>query len=225
MTAKAREMKLSVPEHGEVSALLEMPEKAKWLLLLAHGAGAGMHHPAMTSLAMALQAAGIATLRYQFPYMERGSKRVDSPKIAVATVAAAARAAAEAAPRLSLFAGGKSFGGRMTTTAAAEGELSGVRGIVCFGFPLHPAKKPSTTRAAHLAKLPVPTLFVSGTRDDLAELGLLREVVDQSSKRITLQLLAEADHGFGVRKSSGRTPDEVLAEVAKATREFCAKIG
>ncbi len=206
------------------SVLFEAPRGAHALLVLAHGAGAGMRHPAMTALADALHEKGVATFRFQFPYMERGSKRPDSPDVAVAAIAAAVRAAAKAAPKLPLFAGGRSFGGRMTTTAAARGELAAVRGIVCFAFPLHPAKKPATSRAAHLAEVPLPTLMIQGTRDDLADLALMRGVVKAHRKRIKLHVVDGADHGFNVLKKSGRTASEVLAEVALATSDFLVAV-
>ena len=157
------------------SYLLTRPAGARALLLLAHGAGAGMTHPFLAALAAALADEGVATLRYQFPYMEAGGKRPDPPKVAMARVQAAAATARELAPELPLFAGGKSFGSRMSTMAAAAGLLPEVRGLVCFGFPLHAAKKPSTERAAHLAAVPVPVLFLQGTRDALAEPDLMRE--------------------------------------------------
>ncbi len=213
-------LKFTVPQSGKVSALLEIPAKARALLVLAHGAGAGMKHPAMEALAKALHKAGMATFRYQFPYMENGTKRPDRPKVAVATVAAAVAAARKAAPKLPLFAGGRSFGGRMTTTAASLGEIEVVRGIVCFGFPLHPPKEPGVERAEHLKTVKQPMLFLQGTRDALSDLTLLRPLA-KKLRRLTLHELQGADHGYAVLKSSGRKEGQVLEEVARKTAEFC----
>jgi len=214
-------MKVTVPlkKPVKVSALLEIPAKAKCLLVMAHGAGAGMKHKSMNALAKALHEEKIATFRYQFPYMEKKSKRPDTPKVAVATVVAALEAAVRAAPKLPVFAGGRSFGGRMTTTAASEGELEVALGIVCFGFPLHPAKKPGKERGEHLENVGHPMLFLQGTRDELSNLKMLAPIA-KGNKRITLFWVDAADHGYGVLKSSGRTEKEVLTEVAEATAEF-----
>jgi predicted alpha/beta-hydrolase family hydrolase len=213
---------ISVPEEKfSVSAIWDCPKKAKAVLVLAHGAGAGMDHPAMRALAEALNEHHIATLRFQFCYMERGSRRPDRPPLAMATVAAAIQKAQTLAPRLPLFAGGKSFGGRMTTNAAAVGLLPELRGIVCFGFPLHPAKKPAITRAEHLSNVKVPTLFIQGTRDDLAELTLMKKVVEKLPRRFKLHIVEGANHSFGVLKSSGRTEADALDEVAQAAHDFC----
>lgn len=206
-----------------MKSILEVPKGAKAILVLAHGAGAGMRHPFMSKLAEALNERAIATFRFEFPYMARGSKRPDSPHVATAAVADAVAAAGEALPKLPLFAGGKSFGGRMTTTAAAQGKISAVRGIVCFGFPLHPPKKPGITRAAHLADLPVPALLLQGTRDDLADLALVRAVVKKHPKRLRLHVVQGADHAFHVLKKSGRSDAEVLAELAAEASAFCLK--
>ncbi len=215
-----KQKKFDVPGSGKVSSLLEIPAGATQLLVLAHGAGAGMEHPGMTALAEALHASGVATFRYQFPYMEKGSKRPDNPKVAVATVAAAVRAAVKSAPELEVFAGGRSFGGRMTTTASSLGEIEMVLGIVCFGFPLHPAKQPDNKRAAHLEKVGHPMLFLQGTRDDLSSPVKLKPVV-KKNERIALHWLEGADHSYHVLKSSGRTDAEVLAEAARVTKDFC----
>src|SRR5437588_1738351 len=211
------ELRFAVEGAGEVSALLLRPAKARWLLALAHGAGAGMSHPFMAKLANELASVGVATLRYQFPYMEERRRVPDKPAVLTATVRAAVRAAAEAAPDLLLLAGGKSMGGRMTSQAAAEGPLEGVRGLVFFGFPLHPPKQPGTKRADHLAKVTVPMLFLQGTRDELADLELLRPVCAKLGTRATLHIVETADHSFHVLKSSGRSDAEVLRELAETT--------
>lgn len=205
---------------GKVSAAVVRPEKAKWMLTLAHGAGAGMRHPFMEALAEELARVRIATLRYQFPYMEERRGAPDRPAVLVATVAAAARAAEKEAADLPLLAGGKSMGGRMTSQAAAEGLLLGVRGIVFFGFPLHPPKQPGTKRAEHLEKVNVPMLFLQGSRDDLADLKLLKPICKELGKRATLHVIETADHSFHVLKKSGRTDEEVLRELAEKTAEW-----
>jgi predicted alpha/beta-hydrolase family hydrolase len=200
-------------DDGEsVSGLWQVPASPSACLVLAHGAGAGMTHRAMAAIAEGLCGLGVATLRYQFPYMERGRKGVDSPRVAQATVRAAVAAARERSSGLPLFAGGKSFGGRMTSQAQASAPLEAVRGLVFFGFPLHAAGKPSIDRAAHLAQVAVPMLFVQGTRDALADLELLQGVVGGLGDRATLQLIADADHSFHVPAKTGRKDAEVLAE-------------
>ncbi|MGH6905085.1 MAG: alpha/beta hydrolase family protein, partial [Geminicoccaceae bacterium] len=191
-------------QKGEVSALLVRPEGARWLLAFAHGAGAGMRHPFMAAMSARLATARIATFRYQFPYMEAGARRPDSRPTLLATVRAAIAAARAAAPDLPLLAGGKSMGGRMTSQAAAEAPLAGVRGLVFFGFPLHPAGRPSTERAEHLERVDLPMLFLQGERDKLAELDLLRPVCARLGGRATLHVIPGADHGFHMPKSSGR---------------------
>jgi predicted alpha/beta-hydrolase family hydrolase len=203
-----------------VSALLLHPAGAKALYLFAHGAGAGMRHKAMESNAQGLADRGIATLRYQFPYMEKGSRRPDPPKIAHATVRAAAAAALELAPNLPLFAGGRSFGGRMTSQAQAIEPLPNVRGLAFLGFPLHPAGKPGIERAEHLARVEVRMLFVSGDRDALAELDLLKDVVAGLGERATLHLVAHADHSFKVAAKSGRTAAEAEGEALDALAQW-----
>src|SRR6266436_7971179 len=169
-------LRFAVEGAGEVSAILMRPADARWLLVLAHGAGAGMTHPFLEKLARELASVGVATFRYQFPYMEERRRVPDAPSVAAATVDSAVRAAAKAAPSLPLLAGGKSFGGRMSSQAASQGLLAGVRGLVFFGFPLHPPNRPGTKRAEHLAKVPMPMLFLQGTRDTLADLNLLRPI-------------------------------------------------
>lgn len=198
----------------QVSALFARPTGARAVLVLGHGAGAGMRHPFMSAVADRLAAAGIATLRYQFPYMESGLARTDTPAVAMATVRAACAEAARLAGDLPVIAGGKSFGGRMTSSAQAEAPLTGVRGLVFLGFPLHPSKRPAISRAEHLDRVTVPMLFLQGTRDDLADLELIRAVTARLGSRATLHVVDGADHSFGVLKRSGRTGDLVLAELA-----------
>ncbi len=198
-------------EGGEqVSGLWLRPSGARACLVLAHGAGAGMAHKSMAALAEGLAQRDVATLRYQFPYMERGSRRPDPPAVAHAAVRAACAKAAMLAGELPLYAGGKSFGGRMTSQAQAALPLSGVRGLVFFAFPLHPAGKPSASRADHLARIAIPMLFLQGTRDALAELRLLEPVITELGARATLILAADADHAFHVPVKSGRNDREVL---------------
>ena len=215
--ATAEELRFAVEGACEVSALLLRPAKARWLLALGHGAGAGMSHPFMAKLAEELAGVGVATLRYQFPYMEERRRVPDKPAILTATVRAAVRAAGEAAPGLALLAGGKSMGGRMTSQAAAESPLDGVRGLVFFGFPLHQPKQPGTKRADHLAKVTVPMLFLQGTRDELADLKLLRPVCAKLGSRAMLHVVETADHSFHVLKKSGRSDAEVFRELAETT--------
>jgi uncharacterized protein len=209
---------------GDVSAILMRPEDARWLLVLAHGAGAGMTHPFLEKLVRELAHVGVATFRYQFPYMEQRRRSPDSPAVAAATVAAAVRAAAKAAPGLSLLAGGKSFGGRMSSQAASQGLLEGVQGLVFFGFPLHPPNKPGTKRAEHLAKVPMPMLFLQGTRDTLADLKLLRPICEDLGPRATLHIIETADHSFHVLKSSGKGDPEVLRELARNTASWAENL-
>jgi predicted alpha/beta-hydrolase family hydrolase len=206
---------LDVEQVGQVSALHVAPPAAKACYVLAHGAGAGMNHAFMRATATELAPLGIATLRFQFPYMERGSKRTDPPPVCHATVRAAVAKAAELMPNVPLVAGGRSFGGRMTSQAQAEAPLNGVRGLVFLGFPLHPAGRPETTRAAHLAAVEIPMLFVQGTRDELAKLSLLEPLVRQLAPRATLHLLQDADHSFHVPAKTGRKDPEVRAEALR----------
>lgn len=199
---------------GRVSGLLDHPPDSWIVYVLAHGAGGGMRHKFLESMAAALAARGVATLRYQFPYMEAGMKRPDSPRVAEATVAAAVRRAAELAPELPAIAGGKSFGGRMTSGAAARSLLPGVKGLAFLGFPLHPPGQPGTERADHLDEVNVPMLFLQGTRDGFAKLDLLEPLCRKLEPRATLHLVEGGDHSFGVPKSSGRSAAEVLDELA-----------
>jgi len=209
----------------QVSGLLLRPSRAKALYLFAHGAGAGMTHRAMESNAQGLAERGIATLRYQFPYMEKGSRQPDPPKIAHAAVRAAAEKARELAPDLPLFAGGRSFGGRMTSQTQAEVPLAGVRGLAFLGFPLHPAGKPGIERAEHLSLVQVPMLFVSGSRDALAELDLLNSVVRSLGEQATLHLVMDADHSFKVAAKSGRTPSDAEADALDAMADWMLALG
>jgi predicted alpha/beta-hydrolase family hydrolase len=197
-----------------VSALWLAPPSPAASYVFAHGAGAGMAHPFMAALAQALAGHGVATLRFQFPYAERGSRRVDAPAVAQAAVRAAVAHAGALLPGVPLYAGGKSFGGRMTSQAQAERPLEGVAGLAFVGFPLHPAGKPGTQRAEHLSKVACPMLFLQGTRDALADLDLLRGVLAPLGQRATLAVFDDADHSFHVRKASGSTDDAVLARLA-----------
>ena len=212
----AEPLTLTLDETRRVSALFQLPPAATACFVLAHGAGAGMEHPSMTAFAAELATRRIATLRFQFPYMERGTRRPDPPPVCHATVRAAVAEAARLAPKLALFAGGRSFGGRMTSQAQAIEPLPGVHGLAFIGFPLHPAGRPSAERAAHLHEVKVPMLFLQGTRDELAKLELLQPVVDQLGARATLKLLQDADHSFHVPARSGRKDPEVRAEMLDA---------
>src|SRR5213083_3510392 len=205
---------------GEVSGLLLRPKDARLLYVLAHGAGAGMRHPFLESISQRLAEQGIATLRYQFPYMEQRARRPDPPAVAAAAVRAAVMEAARAAPGLPLVAGGKSFGGRMTSTAQAGEPLPGVRGLVFLGFPLHPPGRPGNERAEHLAQVQVPMLFLQGTRDDFADLKLLRPLVKRLGERATLHLVEGGDHSFHVLKRSGKTDADVMTELVRAIVEW-----
>ena len=255
-----REMRFSVGDAGEVSAILLRPLHAGCLLVLAHGAGAGMRHSFMEEMAEELAGAGVATLRFNFPYMEQRRKVPDRAPVPTEAVLAALRAAAEAAPDLPSFAGGKSYGGRMSSQAvadisqvsaatsraasatsrlsaaktsraadgsralAAEASLTKVRGLVFFGFPLHPPDQPSTKRAEHLARVKLPMLFLQGTRDKLADLSLLRPICAKLGSRATLHIIETADHSFHVLKSSGKTDVEVMRETARTVGEWTQKI-
>jgi uncharacterized protein len=202
--------------------ILQKPPGAFCLYVLAHGAGAGMRHPFLRQLADALAEQGVATLRYEFPYMEQGKRRIDPAPALHARVREAA--AAGAAHGLPLFAGGKSFGGRMTSQAQAVEPLPGVRGLVFVGFPLHPAGKPGVDRGAHLREVGLPMLFLQGTRDELARLDLLRPVL-QDLPRATLHVVDDADHSFHVRKKSARTDEQAIQELAEAVARWARGIG
>lgn len=218
---EAKELKFTAHEEkGEVSALYLRPRGAGALLVLGHGAGTSMRHPFMEELAQALAAAGVATFRYNYPYSEKGGGGMDGEKVRLSTVRAAVAAAARQAPGLPLFAGGHSMSGRMTSMAAAEEPLDGLRGILFFAFPLHPAGKPGTERAGHLEKVTVPMLFISGPRDALAELSLLEPAVKKLGKRATLHLVDTADHGFRVRKRSRSSTEPVMEELARVAASW-----
>lgn len=223
--ATVRKLTITVDADHKVSGLLLAPADASACYVLAHGAGAGMAHPFMEAVAKGLAERDIATLRYQFPYMERGSKRPDTPKLAQATVRAAVAEAARRLPDIPLFAGGKSFGGRMTSQAQAAEPMPGVRGLIFLGFPLHPAGKPSDERAAHLADVKVPMLFLQGSRDDLAQLDLLRPLVKRLGRRATLQVFEDADHSFHVPARSGRKDAEVLGDLLDRMAEWANVFG
>jgi len=216
--------RLTIDASQSVSTLFDAPPKPGACLVLAHGAGAGMTHPFMAGVAAGLCERGVAVLRYQFAYMEQGSRRPDRPALAQAAVRAAVARAADLLPGVPLFAGGKSFGGRMSSQAQAQAPMQGVRGLVFFGFPLHAVGKPSDTRAAHLADVKVPMLFLQGSRDKLAELGLLRPVVAGLGKRATLVVVEQADHSFHVPVRSGRRDEEVMAALLDTVAEWMGKL-
>jgi predicted alpha/beta-hydrolase family hydrolase len=223
MIGKERKF-LATPEKGEVSALLVRPERATHLLVLGHGASTNMRHANLQTIAERLADVNIATFRYNFPYMEHGKGR-DSEAVCTETIRSAVTAANEACPGLPILAGGHSFGGRMTSTAAAESPLDGVSGLVFFAFPLHQPRKPDTKRAEHLSKVSVPMLFLSGTRDDLADLALLKTVCKKLGKRATLHTLETSDHGFKVLSRSRKSDEDVFVETARVVREWAADLG
>jgi uncharacterized protein len=214
--AAAQPLRIEISPAASVSALLVRPPQARACYVFAHGAGAGMTHASMEAVATGLGERGIATLRYQFPYMEKAGKRPDPPAVAHAAVRAAVAEAARCCAGLPLIAGGKSFGGRMTSQAQAIAPLAGVRGLAFLGFPLHPAGKPSGDRAKHLSAVKIPMLFLQGTRDTLAELNLLEPMVKSLGALATLHLVKEADHSFHVLVRSGRNDGEVMNEVLDA---------
>lgn len=223
-TVQAKPVTIAIDATEEVSGLLVLPPAARACFVFAHGAGAGMAHPFMSAFAGELADCGIATLRYQFPYMERGSRRPDAPPVAHATVRAAVTAASGLARGVPLFAGGKSFGGRMTSQAQAAAPLPRVRGIVFVGFPLHPAGKPADSRAAHLIDVAIPMLFLQGTRDELAVPELLRPVIERLGARATLAVVADADHAFHVPARTGRGDEDVMAELANVMARWIRAI-
>jgi len=212
----AEPVAIAINDTRRVSGLLQLPADARACYVLAHGAGAGMAHPFMAAVAAELARRGIATLRYQFPYMEQGGKRPDPPKLSHAAVRAAVAAAARRAPGLPLLAGGKSFGGRMTSQAQAESALPGVRGLVFLGFPLHPAGRPSRERGRHLFDVQIPMLFLQGTRDALAALDELQPLTTALGSRATLKLFHDADHSFHVPKRGGGSDAQVRADMMDA---------
>jgi predicted alpha/beta-hydrolase family hydrolase len=222
--ADSRPITLTVGEDRTVSGLFDAPPDAHTCYVFAHSAGAGMKHPSMALVAEDLSRQGVATLRYQFPYMESGSRRPDPPALCHATVRAAVAAAARLAPGQRLIAGGRSFGGRMTSQAQALAPLPGVVGLAFFAFPLHPAGRPSQERADHLANVHIPMLFLQGTRDDLATLELLQPVVQRLGTRATLKLLQDADHSVHVRASSGRRDPDIRQEAVLALADWIAKL-
>ncbi|MGB8401857.1 alpha/beta family hydrolase [Bradyrhizobium sp.] len=220
----ARPLAIEIEGTAAVSALLLRPPQARACYVLAHGAGAGMTHPSMDAIAAGLGERGIATLRYQFPYMEKGSKRPDAPDVAHQAVRAAVAEAARSCAGLPLIAGGKSFGGRMTSQAQAKAPLAGVQGLALLGFPLHPAGKPSSDRARHLSEVRIPLLFLQGTRDALAQLTLLEPVVKNLGSLATLHLVKDADHSFHVPVRSGRDDREVMMEILDAFAAWVAAL-
>jgi uncharacterized protein len=219
-TSDGEPVAIAVDEGTRVSGLLLVPRRARACYVLAHGAGAGMKHPFMAAVATELAERGIASLRYQFPYMEQGGRRPDPPKLAHATVRAAVVEATRRLPKLPLIAGGKSFGGRMTSQAQAAAPLTGVRGLVFLGFPLHPAGRPSAERGKHLSDVQVPMLFLQGTRDALAALDELKPLREALGKRASLTLFQDADHSFHVPARTGRKDPQVRSEMLDALAEW-----
>jgi uncharacterized protein len=215
---------LATSEKGEVSALLVRPPDASHILVLGHGASTNMRHATMQAIADRLAEAGIATFRYNFPYSEHGKGR-DSQAVCTQTVRSAVAAAREAAPDLILLAGGHSFGGRMTSTAASENPLDDVRGLVFFSFPLHQPGKPETRRAEHLGAVTIPMLFLSGTRDELAEMDLLKPACEKIGELATLYALDTADHGYKVLKRSRASEEDVFVEMARVARDWASRLG
>lgn len=220
----ARQISIAVPDVGRVSGLLLRPRNATALFVFAHGAGAGMTHPFMAGVAERLAALRVATLRYNFPYMERGRGRPDVPRVAVATVRAAVARAREEIPDSVCVAGGKSFGGRMTSTAQSESPLEGVSGLAFVGFPLHRPGVPGTERAEHLHRIDLPMLFLQGTRDSLADLGAIETVRGALGAKASLHVVQDGDHSFKVPKSSGRTHEDVVTELAQVVSDWANQL-
>jgi len=214
---------LATPEKGEVSALLIRPQRSTHLLVFGHGASTSMRHATMQKIAEALAEQRVATFRYNFPYSEKGSGR-DSTATCVTTIRSAVAAAQKAAPDLLILAGGHSFGGRMTSTAQSEKPIEGVKGLVFSSFPLHMPGRPDTKRAEHLANVQIPMLFLSGTRDALAELDLLKPVVKKLGKRATLHLLDTADHSYKILKKTRKSDEDVFVEMARTVKEWTTAI-
>ncbi len=220
----AEPVTIGVDEAHSVSGLLQLPSHARAWFVLAHGAGAGMQHPFLAAVASELSARGLATLRYQFPYMERGSRRPDAPGLCHATVRAAVAHAAALAPAVPLFAGGKSFGGRMTSQAQAVSPLPGLRGVAFLGFPLHPPGQPSDARGQHLLDVRIPMLFLQGTRDDFAALELMQPLVARLGERAKLKLFQDADHSFHAPARTGRKDAEIRSELSRAVADWIASL-
>ncbi|HEV2158359.1 alpha/beta family hydrolase [Bradyrhizobium sp.] len=225
MAAKTRELKLEIENIGTVSAILTQPDSVRTCYVLAHGAGADMRHAFMAKVAEGLADRGIATFRFNFPYMEMKKGRPDQPAVAHAAIRAAVEEAARLCPGVRLVAGGKSFGGRMTSQAQSKDPLPGVKGLAFLGFPLHADKKPSSERAEHLAGIAIPMLFLQGTRDGLADLGHLKPVITSLGAKATLHEIEGGDHSFAVLKKSGRTNDEALTEVLDTLAAWIDKLG
>jgi len=224
MSITTRELKFTAtPAKGEVSAILLLPDKAKYLLVLGHGASTNMRHATITSIADALAAKGIATFRYNFPYSENGGGR-NSQDVCVDTIRSAVKTAHSAAPKLTLLAGGHSFGGRMTTTAQSEAPLDGVTGLVLFSFPLHLAGRPDTKRADHLSQIKIPMLFLSGSRDELAARNLFEPVVASLGKRALLHLIDTANHSYKILKKQRGSDEDVFDEMARVADEWAASL-
>jgi uncharacterized protein len=223
-TASAQQLEIEIGDAASVSALLIRPGQARACFVFAHGAGAGMTHPFMVQVAAGLGERGVATLRYQFPYMEKSSRRPDPPAVAHAAVRAAVAEAGRRCAGLCLVAGGKSFGGRMASQAQAKAPLPGVDGLAFLGFPLHPAGKPSSDRAKHLSDVDIPMLFLQGTRDNLAELSLIEPVVTGLGSAATLHLVEGADHSFHVPARSGRNDREVMDEILDQLAAWIGKL-
>ena len=216
MAGKTKELKLDIARIGTVSAILTQPDNARACYVLAHGAGADMRHSFMDKVAVGLAERGIATFRFNFPYMEEKKGRPDQPAVAHAAIRVAVEEAARLCPGVLLVAGGKSFGGRMTSQAQSQAPLAGVKGLAFLGFPLHAAKEPSSERAEHLAGIAIPMLFLQGTRDELADLSYLKPVIAALGPKATLHEVEGGDHSFAVLKKSGRTSEEALTEVLDA---------
>ena len=214
---------LATPEKGEVSALLMRPQRSTHLLVFGHGASTSMRHATMQKIAEALAEQRVATFRYNFPYSEKGSGR-DSTATCVTTIRSAVAAAQKAAPDLLILAGGHSFGGRMTSTAQSEEPIEGVKGLVFSSFPLHMPGRPETKRAEHLSNIQIPMLFISGTRDALAELDLLKPVVKKLGKRATLHLLDTSDHSYKILKKTRKSDEDVFVEMARVVKEWATAI-
>jgi predicted alpha/beta-hydrolase family hydrolase len=225
MSLKTRNIKFSATKSsGEVSGILLLPEKPKFLLLFAHGAGAGMNHPFMEKMSSYLASESIGTLRYNFPYTEKKIKRPDPAPLLTQTIRSAVEAAKKYSGDIQLFAGGKSMGGRMTSMAASKEPLNGIKGIIFFGFPLHAPGKPSDERGEHLFNVSVPMLFLQGTRDKLADPKLLKPIVKKLKEKATLHIIDGADHSFHFLKSSGRNDEEVFIEIARTVGEWGMKV-